>query len=106
MLERHEMFRLHIGSVMWHELAQLDPGKPFSDVIEGLFGTVFIDSNGDLTQCESNTIGVFSSLHRMTRNGINAVHLKTRLAELLLGEKVTRKFRGGAESGIEKWCAS
>ena len=53
MLERHEMFRLHIGSVMWHELAQLDLGEPFSDVIEGLFGAVFIDSKGDLTQCES-----------------------------------------------------
>lgn len=61
-----------------HELAELDPGKPFPDMIEGLFGAVFIDSKGDLTQCESlvNRIGVFSSLHWMTRNSIDVVHLK------------------------------
>ena len=61
MLERHEMFRLHIGSVMWHELAQLDLGEPFSDVIEGLFGAVFIDSNGDLLNASQIRLEYFQA---------------------------------------------
>jgi len=77
-------------------------------VIESLFGAVFIDSKGDLTQCESlvNRIGVFSSLHQMTRNSIDVVHLKSRLAGLLPGERVTHEFREGDEFGIEKRCAA
>lgn len=75
---------------------------------EGLFGAVFIDSKGGLTQCESlvNRIGVFSSLHWMACNSIDVVHLKSCLAELLQGEKVSYEFRGDDESGIEKWCAA
>lgn len=37
----------------------------------------------------------------MTCNSIDVVHLKSRLAELLQGEKVTYEFRGGDGSGIE-----
>ena len=77
-------------------------------MIESLFGAAFIDSKGDLTQCGSlvNRISVFSSPHRMTRNSIDVVHPKSRLAGLLPGERVTHEFRGGDESGIEKWGAA
>jgi hypothetical protein len=37
----------------------------------------------------------------VTRNSINVVDLKSRLAELLPGEKVAYEFREGDESGIE-----
>ena len=74
----------------WQELAQLAANGFFSDIVQSLLGAIFIDSKGDLTHCKSfaESIGILTHLRHFLSREIDLRHPKSRLSELVPGEKV------------------
>jgi dsRNA-specific ribonuclease len=84
-LARHQQLRGEIlaclkdgNSYPWVLLAQLNAEKFFSDIIESLFGAIFVDTNGSLADCElfAERIGIIAYLRRMLAGCIEVVHPK------------------------------
>jgi len=96
-LERHRQLRGEIRSCLtdgnsypWVLLAQLNVDKFFSDMIESIFGAIFVDTNGSLADCEhfAERIGITTYLRRMLAGGIEVIHPKTLLGQLAGPDKV------------------
>lgn len=82
-IERHRALRsqiadslLHSNSYPWHLLCQINAEKFFSDLIESILGAIFVDSNGDLSACETflERIGLLPYLRRVLADNVLVVH--------------------------------
>ncbi|THC99179.1 hypothetical protein EYZ11_001354 [Aspergillus tanneri] len=68
---------LHQGNhYPWQALSQLNADKLFSDIIESVIGAIFVDSLGNLVECEmfAERIGLLPYLRRILAGGINVAH--------------------------------
>ena len=74
----------------WTLLAQLNPPKPLSDIIESILGAIYIDSKGDLGKCEKflHRIGVVPYLQRVLNSRVALLHPKEELGQLANQEDV------------------
>src|SRR4051812_36220987 len=73
-VKRHQRLRQNIERCLkydrlypWALLAQLDAEKFFSDIIESVFGAIFVDTGGTLADCQrfAERIGVMPYLRRI-----------------------------------------
>lgn len=96
-LERYLTLRRSIRSALsssakypWQELAKLAATGFFAEIIQSLFGAIFIDSNGDMTKCNAfaEKSGVICYLKHIISNKIELRHPKSRLGESASGRKV------------------
>lgn len=77
-------------SYPWALLARLNPDKFYSDIIESILGAIFVDSGGNLWECQKffNRIGLGSYALRLTESSFNIVHPKNSLQQLAGSSKV------------------
>ena len=68
----------------WSLLAQLEPPKPYSDIIESILGAIYIDSHGDLTKCSAflERIGLMSYMKKLLTSDVALLHPKEELGQL------------------------
>ncbi|KAI9851330.1 MAG: Dicer-like protein 2 [Thelocarpon superellum] len=68
----------------WHTLSLLGGEKFFSDMVESLFGAVYVDSQGDLSVCVhvAEKLGLLAILRRLLRDKVDVTHPKNRLGVL------------------------
>ena len=112
-LERHARLHQSIRSALsstvrypWQELTRLNADSFFSDIVQSLFGAVYMDSKGDLTQCKSlaEKMGVLPHLRHFSGHEIDLRHPKSRLGDLASGEKIAY-IHGSDTDGLRAdWC--
>ncbi|SJK99468.1 uncharacterized protein ARMOST_02770 [Armillaria ostoyae] len=80
----------------WAALTRLQAPKFFSDMIESLFGAVFLDSEGNLerTRDVMRRIGVLPLLERIVKDDVDVLHPVSRLSVWASkrGQKVKYRF--------------
>ncbi|KAK0470340.1 uncharacterized protein EV420DRAFT_107663 [Desarmillaria tabescens] len=80
----------------WAALTRLQAPKFFSDMIESLFGAVFLDSEGNLerTRDVMRTIGVLPLLEHIVKDDVDVLHPVSRLSVWASkrGQKVKYRF--------------
>ncbi|KAK0470329.1 uncharacterized protein EV420DRAFT_1258136 [Desarmillaria tabescens] len=80
----------------WAALTRLQAPKFFSDMIESLFGAVFLDSGGNLERMQDvmRTIGVLPLLEHIVKDDVDVLHPVSRLSEWASkrGQKVKYRF--------------
>ncbi|KAJ5772613.1 hypothetical protein N7520_003142 [Penicillium odoratum] len=66
----------HSAGYPWELLANLHPDKFMSDIMESVLGAIFIDSGGDLNQCEAfmERTGLLAYVRRMLADGVDVMH--------------------------------
>jgi len=81
----------------WTALAQLEPPKFMSDMVESLLGAIYIDSHGSLSTCKSflEHLGLMSYLRRVMATDVALLHPKEELGQLANQDKV--KYELGKE---------
>lgn len=105
----HQSIRSTLSSTVrypWQELTRLHADSFFSDIVQSLFGAVYIDSKGDLTQCKSlaENLGILPHLRHFSGHEIDLRHPKSRLGELASGEKIAY-IHGSDTDGLRvDWC--
>jgi dsRNA-specific ribonuclease len=74
----------------WRLLARLDLDKFYSDIIESIFGAIFIDSRGDLSACDDffERIGLRLYAARMAESRVHVVHPRDELQRLIGSSKI------------------
>jgi dsRNA-specific ribonuclease len=91
----HQKLRSQINTALaesatfpWDLLAQLNPGKFYSDLIESVLGAIFVDSQGDMTHCSAflDRLGLWVLLDRILDEKVNCQHPKHRLG-IAVGNK-------------------
>ena len=72
----------------WRELSRLAASKSFSDIVQSLFGALYVDSQGDMTLCRrfATDLGLTPHLKRFAKQGMHLRHPKSQLGELYSGE--------------------
>lgn len=97
-LARHASFRSQITRALshgneypWTLLAQINADKFFSDLIESIIGAIFVDSNGDLSACESfvERIGLLPYLRRVLADGVDFFHPRILAQRLAKSEPIS-----------------
>lgn len=90
----------------WTALAQLEPPKFMSDMIESLLGAIYIDSHGSITTCESflERLGLMDYLRKVMAIDIALLHPKEELGQLANQDKVTYELGKEGEGGEQKLC--
>lgn len=88
----------------WVLLAQLDPPKYFSDIIESLLGAIYIDTIGSLAACEAflDRLGIMTYLRRIISEDFALLHPKEKLGQLADTETVryTRRRERKGEGDV------
>jgi dsRNA-specific ribonuclease len=96
-LKRHQLLRRdvenclnHGKSYPWALLVGLNANKFYSDIVESVLGGIFVDSKGNLDECQrfAERIGIFPYLRRIIVEGIDVVHPKTALGRLTGPDKI------------------
>lgn len=74
----------------WAQLAQLNLEKYYSDLVESIFGAIFVDSDGGLADCQrfAERIGLLPYLRRVVAEYVDVVHPRTTLDHLTGSDKV------------------
>lgn len=112
-LERHTRLRQPIRSALsstvsypWQELARLNADSFFSDIVQSLSGAVYMDSQGELTQCKllAENMGILPCLRHFSAHEIDLRHPKSRLGELASGEKIEYIHSSDAGGLGAGWC--
>lgn len=85
--QRSTEIRRHLEEGMsypWVSLAQLSPNKFYSDIVESLIGAIYVDSQGDLSECQRfvDRIGIGPYARRMTERPFDVVHPRNSLQKL------------------------
>lgn len=97
LLQRHASLRdmikhqLERGDTFpWGLLMQLRAEKCYSDIIESIIGAIFIDTHGDIDECERflHRIGMMRHLERVLMDNIIVEHPRTRLYTMVGSRKV------------------
>lgn len=94
---------LHNSAIYpWEALARLHPDKFFSDLIESVLGAIFVDSGGNLVECERfvEKIGLLGLLRRFLVHGVDVNHPVNTLQQLAKSETVGYCF--GREKGTSQ----
>ena len=96
-LTRYEIVHTAISSSLaqgnhypWTALAQLEPPKFFSDIVESVLGAIYIDTHGSLFDCESflEHLGLMPYLRRVLDSDIALLHPKEELGQLANQDRV------------------
>ncbi|OBT60783.1 hypothetical protein VE03_09971 [Pseudogymnoascus sp. 23342-1-I1] len=98
-LERYHSLRVDIHFSLsqgkaypWVLLTRLNADKFFSDLIEAVFGAIFIDSQGDLAECIkfAKRLGLLDYLRRIAHNNdeVDVTHPKNVVGHLAKSQKV------------------
>jgi dsRNA-specific ribonuclease len=68
----------------WDLFSTLAPEKYLSDIVESMFGAIFLDSAGDLRACErfAESLGLLEYLRRVVAEDIDLRHPKNMLGEV------------------------
>ncbi|KAK0494093.1 hypothetical protein EDD18DRAFT_1356040 [Armillaria luteobubalina] len=81
----------------WAALTRLQAPKFFSDMIESLFGAVFLDSEGNLERTKDvmRKIGVLPLLERIVKDDVDVLHPVSRISVWASkrGQKVKYRFK-------------
>lgn len=97
LLQRHANLRdmikhqLECGDTFpWGLLTQLRAEKCYSDIIESIIGAIFIDTHGDIDECERflRRIGLMRHLDRVLVDNVIVKHPRTRLYTMVGSRKV------------------
>jgi dsRNA-specific ribonuclease len=74
----------------WAQLAQLNPEKYYSDLVESIFGAIFVDSEGSLANCQrfAERIGLSPYLRRLVAEHVDVAHPRTTLDHIKGSDKV------------------
>jgi dsRNA-specific ribonuclease len=74
----------------WRLLARLDLDKFHSDIVESVFGAMFIDSGGHLSACEDfiKRIGLKLYAVRMAEGSVHVAHPRDELQRLIGSSKI------------------
>ncbi|KAF2233308.1 ribonuclease III [Viridothelium virens] len=74
----------------WLTLMRIRAEKFFSDMVESVIGAIWLDSGGNLRECEGfvERLGIFGCLERLLVEGVNIMHPKERVGILAGNEKV------------------
>ncbi|KAF3032326.1 Dicer-like protein 2 [Didymella heteroderae] len=74
----------------WRLLARLDLDKFHSDIVESIFGAMFIDSGGHLSACEDffERIGLKLYAVRMAEGSVHVAHPRDELQRLIGSSKI------------------
>jgi len=88
----------------WLQLTRLNPDKFFSDMIESIIGAIFVDSGGDLGECQRfiELIGLMSYMNRVVAGKVDISHPKTVLEKLAGAEGVDYDIREDESDGGEE----
>jgi dsRNA-specific ribonuclease len=88
----------------WLHLTRLRPDKFFSDMIESLIGAIFVDSGGDLAECQRfvERIGLTSYLDRLLDGSVDVVHPKAALGEIKGVQGVVYLYDVRVERGLDQ----
>ncbi|VUC33433.1 unnamed protein product [Clonostachys rosea] len=95
--QRHQNIRAEVIQLLttsdrypWAKLAQIQPRKFFSDIVEALIGAVWIDS-GSIEVCTAvvERLGILTYLERFLRDNVEVMHPKELIGKLAGTEKVT-----------------
>ena len=112
-LERHSTICQSIRTALaegskypWRQLAWLSADAFFSEIVQSLFGALFIDSSGDLTACRSlaQKMEFFSHIRQLSHDNSDLQHPKSRLAELASGKNISYDHAVNPECQGEFWC--
>jgi dsRNA-specific ribonuclease len=96
-IERHQHLRQDIQcclkqgkSYPWALLAQLNADKFYSDLVESILGAIFVDSDGNLADCQrfAERIGISPYLRRISTGIIDVAHPKTLLGCMTGSDKI------------------
>lgn len=88
---RYELLRSDIKAALlrgssypWDLFASLAAEKFFSDIVESVFGAIYLDSGGDLLACETfaQRIGLLGYIQRISGEDVDLRHPKNILGEL------------------------
>ena len=92
----------------WTALAQLEPPKPLSDIVESLLGAIYIDSGGSWSACEAflERLGLMSYLCRVLCNDIALLHPKEELGHLADRQNVKYEMSKEGEEGKQQLTCS
>jgi dsRNA-specific ribonuclease len=74
----------------WVPLTSLEPQKFLSDLVESIFGAVFLDTKGNLEVCAqlAEKLGLIAYLRRLLNEDIDLLHPKNKLGEVAAGRTV------------------
>lgn len=74
----------------WRLLARLDIDKFYSDLVESIFGAIFLDSGGDLSACQDffERIGLRLYATRMAEGSVYVVHPRDEVQRLIGSSKI------------------
>lgn len=88
----------------WTPLAQLEPPKFMSDMVESILGAIYIDSHGSLSTCERflEHLGLMSYLRRVITTHIELLHPKEELGQLANQDKVKYELGKEGEAGEQR----
>jgi len=110
-LERYEQHRAEIRDSLNHgdthpfvQLARLSPEKFFSDIIESLLGALFVDSNGNLDDCQTfvERIGLAAYARRIVTDNVNVVHPRAAFQHLVPSSRIDYVITPEADSRLVK----
>jgi len=87
----------------WNLLARLDPDKFYSDLVESIFGAIFIDSRGDFSECERlfERIGLKYYATHMAEGTLHVVHPRDELQGLVGSSKLDINIQA-VHSGVDR----
>jgi dsRNA-specific ribonuclease len=71
----------------WVPLTSMEPDKFLSDLVESIFGAVFLDTKGNLEVCTqiAEKLGLMTCLRRFSNEDVDILHPKNRLGEAACG---------------------
>lgn len=84
---RHE---IESRNYPWTQLARLSPDKFLSDLIESIIGAIYLDSDGDLTNCRHflERIGLVAYANKLIQEDISVIHPKAALQQRMAPKSV------------------
>ncbi|TQB67979.1 Dicer-like protein 2 [Monascus purpureus] len=100
-VKRHSLLREEILSSLynssmhpWESLSRLNADKFFSDLIESVLGAIFVDSGGNLSECEKfvERIGLLGPLRRYLEESVMPTHPVNSLQHLMGATRVQFRF--------------
>ena len=91
----------------WLELTVMRPEKFFSDIMESLLGSLYVDSRGSLNECTAflERIGMIAYLQRLIDKDVDVVHPRTKLDWKTGSRTIDCKVTKMCRDGVKYSCA-
>lgn len=100
-MQRHN--RLGEETIAWALFARIEADKFFSDIVESMLGTVYVDSKGDKSVCENmlERIGLLKYLRRIiNEEPLKLINSKERVGHVADSEKVNYETNNSKEGWV------